>query len=124
MNKLVAFAVAVALAPAFPATAATPTAGLAACGDIADSPARLQCFDRELAKSRPAATAPAAATAAAPAATAPTAAPAAAAVAPAAAASRAAPPPSPAPAAAGSATPPPGPRAGTPSFGGESVAGS
>lgn len=87
--------------------AAAPTDALQACGDIADSGARLECFDRELARARgsaaPAAVSPA--PAASPAATAPTvAAPAAAA--PAAAAPAAA-PQAPAPAAAAAAPPAP-----------------
>src|SRR6478735_711154 len=64
MNKsAVAIAVLAALAPAWAARAAAPSDTLLACGDLTDSQARLQCFDRELAKSRPAAATPPAATA-------------------------------------------------------------
>jgi len=95
MNKsAVAIAVFAALTPAWQTQAAAPADSLAACGEVTDSQARLQCFDRELAKSRPAAATPprAAASSAAPAsAVPPAAAPAAAStIAPAAAASAAA----------------------------------
>src|SRR6478609_5195541 len=70
MNKsAVAIAVLAVLAPAWAARAAAPSDTLLACGNLTDSQARLQCFDRELAKSRPAAATPpaAATTSAAPA---------------------------------------------------------
>ena len=63
MNKsAVAIAVLAVLAPAWAARAAAPSDTLLACGNLTDSQARLQCFDRELAKSRPAAATPPAAT--------------------------------------------------------------
>lgn len=127
MNKsVVAFAVAIALAPALPAAAADSSPGLAACGDITDSQARLACFDRELAKSRSApgaaSAAPAAGAQIAPAGAspAPIAAPAAAA-APGAAAAAVTPPPAAATPAAPAAATPATPSA-TQSFGGENVA--
>src|SRR5688572_15699768 len=64
-KSAVAIAVFAVLAPAWQAQGAAPNDALAACGEVTDSQARLQCFDRELSKSRPAA-APAAATTAAP----------------------------------------------------------
>src|SRR6478736_3311394 len=73
MNKsAVAIAVFAVLTPAWQAQGAAAPDALASCGEITDSQARLQCFDRELAKSRPAAATspPAAAKSAAPAATA------------------------------------------------------
>jgi len=60
MNKsAVTIAVIATLAPAWQLQAAAPP-GLQACGAITDSQARLECFDQELAKSRPAAAAPSA----------------------------------------------------------------
>jgi hypothetical protein len=62
-KSAVTVAVIAILAPVPAVMAAAPSSALEACGEIADSPARLACFDRELAKSRP--LAPAAAPAAA-----------------------------------------------------------
>jgi len=60
-KSAVAIAVFAALTPAWQAQAATPSDPLASCGGITESQARLECFDRELAKSRPAAATPPAA---------------------------------------------------------------
>ena len=60
-KSAVSLAVFAALTPAWQAQAATPSDPLASCGGITESQARLECFDRELAKSRPAAATPPAA---------------------------------------------------------------
>jgi hypothetical protein len=57
-KSAVAIAVFAALAPTWQAWAAAPPDALLACGQVVDSQARLECFDRELAKSRSAAVIP------------------------------------------------------------------